>query len=871
MSLFERAADLLLESFDYNRENFQNDRRQRQLMEYQLSNMRLDQAKMWREDVRDLLEFVPEKMEVYLVVIALELGFCVMALCKGRVPAGAPPWLIHCHTLAVCSAIMYLFLALWFGCHAFVSAQAYKVRILTQLVRLPVPTWESLEASRTYGSSFEKQGLKQMLRVPFLMGRQEQQINEAAEGVDKVNCADPWGLERCGDHFPELAPDANVNTEKQKHIWLVREAARFFQTYDAFCRISMSAGTTSLATFFCYFCLSYVLTEVAAPVAAWAGMAIFISCALVILRQDLMLNARQYRTLGFLIVLSPTLAAIVTFISSKSGGNPGHWEYLMPVGLFAHGLWLFYYIHLFRVSEVGSGAMLPMAFRSVLFLDAFACARHCRAWSLRLNNSLELTTRIWHPSGLRSGASSSRLGGSAENPAMVCSDSQVPRRPEDVETAGDANHTISFGPTTFTGAESDSLGGGITDREVLGEKPGLVPWRTFLFNTVLIAFMWWFAAGIAFVNAYQGTAVFVRESTAKESLVGVAGHDVLQGIRLGTDWYSRKLQGFSPRPRGLACDAMGIRFVTSGILPSGGRGLVFGELSEPSDSKLDHANNGHRRNGALNFVPAPPCDGVAHPRNGVGDRGHAMHDIALHRCDKDRCRALVLPRRGDRLVSCPLKLQEGEGLDEFAGNISLPAIARHWLDDRGGLPELGANTESRVEQEGLLVPEDLSAIDTLPCGGEACAVLGTTARRVVQMTSVESDSVGKSDSVPGQRHAVIAPWRLLREDHTDTLGPGSLASFNNGTFLAVLQREAGFLRILDVSKGGVETAKLVLSREGGKTSSGEDQTGSTWAAICAGGGAVYALTDEDGEVPAIWRFPLPHRFQLGGSADVARE
>ena len=42
--------------------------------------------------------------------------------------------------LAICSCISYLFLALWFGLHAFVAAQAYKVRILTQLVRLPIPS-----------------------------------------------------------------------------------------------------------------------------------------------------------------------------------------------------------------------------------------------------------------------------------------------------------------------------------------------------------------------------------------------------------------------------------------------------------------------------------------------------------------------------------------------------------------------------------------------------------------------------------------------------------------------------------------------------------------------------------------------------------
>ncbi|CAK0804259.1 unnamed protein product, partial [Prorocentrum cordatum] len=83
----------------------------------------------------------------------------------------------------------YLFLALWFGMHAFVSSQAYKVRILTQLVRLPVPTWRSLEAARTYSSAFEKLPKGQMLRVPFAMGSQEEQ---APRPGSQETSADPW-------------------------------------------------------------------------------------------------------------------------------------------------------------------------------------------------------------------------------------------------------------------------------------------------------------------------------------------------------------------------------------------------------------------------------------------------------------------------------------------------------------------------------------------------------------------------------------------------------------------------------------------------------------------------------------------------------
>eukprot|EP00927_Polykrikos_kofoidii_P048985 TRINITY_DN43138_c0_g1_i1.p1 TRINITY_DN43138_c0_g1~~TRINITY_DN43138_c0_g1_i1.p1 ORF type:complete len:899 (-),score=104.20 TRINITY_DN43138_c0_g1_i1:294-2990(-) len=894
MNLFEQVADLLLESFDYNRENFQYDRRQRQLMEYQLASLRVDQVKLWREDIREMLELTPQKMEVYLLVIALELGFCVMALCKGRVPQGAPPWLIACHTLAICTAIVYLFLALWFGSHAFVSAQAYKVRILTQLVRLPVPTWKTLEASRTYGSSFEQQHITQMLRVPFVMGAQEGlRKNKGSPGSVGV---DPWDLERRGDHFPELAPDVNVNTDKQKHIWLVREASKFFQTYDAFCRICMSAGTTSLATFFSYFCLSYLLTETAAPVPAWAGMAIFTSCTLVILRQDLMLQPKHHRILTFLMVLSPTLAGIVTFVSAKSGGNPGRWEYLIPLSLLSHGGWLFYYIFLFRVREVGTGAMLPMAFRSVLFLDAFACARHTGTWSRRLGNSLSLTRHL-HASPIcrrRSSGWSNRsnLNQETSMPAMTCADTADPRRPEDVEcprhAGGDSRPTtaepstgskrpsnVSFKPTTFaiSGDEDGQSSNASTGTGILGEKPGLVPWRTFLFNTVLLALLWWFSAAIALVNAYNGTAVFVHSASVSDPISFAAKHGaVLQGTRLETDWYTLNRRGVLPYPRGLACDTAGTHFATFGIVPGGRRGLVYGELSSRPSSKSSNVTSRTRGRAVktvpvLKFAPAPPCEAPDADGNGVGERGIGAQDLALHGCDSGVCRALVLPRHGGNLLSCALKSADDEALIESAERPSTLGLARQWLDDRGGDAHRSRDTQT-VSRDGLLQPEEMSAIEVLPCGEDDCTVVGTTAQRVVQMKSTETAVIEQDGNGNSKRQAVMAPWRLLREDHADALRSGSLASLNGGRLLAVLERD-GVLRVLDVSEGGIETATWILSGDSRRTVD-EDHSEPAWSAICAGGGAVFALADENSNEPGIWRFPLPKRNQRRFSSEASR-
>merc|ERR1719379_521842 len=64
-------------------------------------------------------------------------------------------------------------MALWLAIHASVAARGYEVRLLTQHVRLPVPSWVQLEGARTYASAFESVESKQMFRLPFAQGTQE--------------------------------------------------------------------------------------------------------------------------------------------------------------------------------------------------------------------------------------------------------------------------------------------------------------------------------------------------------------------------------------------------------------------------------------------------------------------------------------------------------------------------------------------------------------------------------------------------------------------------------------------------------------------------------------------------------------------------
>ncbi|CAE7897534.1 unnamed protein product, partial [Symbiodinium microadriaticum] len=120
------------------------DRKMRQETEYQIMDFRIKQAELWREDVRDIIGLTSVKMDTYLIVNAVQLGFTVMAFCEGRLASGTPTWLVGCHTLSLAGAFMYLLMSVWFSMHASVTAKSYETRLLTQLVRLPVPSWAQL-------------------------------------------------------------------------------------------------------------------------------------------------------------------------------------------------------------------------------------------------------------------------------------------------------------------------------------------------------------------------------------------------------------------------------------------------------------------------------------------------------------------------------------------------------------------------------------------------------------------------------------------------------------------------------------------------------------------------------------------------------
>eukprot|EP00927_Polykrikos_kofoidii_P029109 TRINITY_DN25220_c0_g1_i1.p1 TRINITY_DN25220_c0_g1~~TRINITY_DN25220_c0_g1_i1.p1 ORF type:complete len:1284 (+),score=182.52 TRINITY_DN25220_c0_g1_i1:164-4015(+) len=156
------------ELFSYNRTNFKFDQEQRIERESLRIEMQVKRFELFREDVRDLVELTVDRMDVYHLVGALFLEFCIVLFCEGRVQASAPPFLLSMFLLSNACAFIYLLLAVWLSMHASIASHSFGVRLLTRFVRLPIPSVKQMTALRSNLKDYERQNISNLLRLPFL-------------------------------------------------------------------------------------------------------------------------------------------------------------------------------------------------------------------------------------------------------------------------------------------------------------------------------------------------------------------------------------------------------------------------------------------------------------------------------------------------------------------------------------------------------------------------------------------------------------------------------------------------------------------------------------------------------------------------------
>lgn len=364
-------------TFSYNRDNFLYDRELRQRTDFQVQKFRVTQAYQWRQDIRDLISLSEYKMTVYLLVLVLVLGINLQTLCIGKRYADTPAWLMFGSSISGTGSIGFIFLSIWMAMHAAVAAQGFEARLLTQLVRLPIPSWQEIEACRTYASEFEEIAPRQMFRVPFLMGRQEQQIpedrplrSEELHHGAAVRTADPWGLERRGDGIAELGQHSASQIATLRHIRLAQEAMANWTSFDAYARICLSIGVVQLLISMSYFILGWVLLTVKCRSAAFMATAILSILSDSLGRLDMSLTITSSLFTSSSLLLGPGFACVAGYF--WLGEEHRTAKALAATAFAFHAAYVFIVTIICTASETHHGILLPKAFKDVLYLDVFA-------------------------------------------------------------------------------------------------------------------------------------------------------------------------------------------------------------------------------------------------------------------------------------------------------------------------------------------------------------------------------------------------------------------------------------------------------------------------------------------------------------------
>lgn len=237
--------------FSYNKDAFVFEKTLRQAEAHQRQAMRVQEVALYREDIRDLFGVTVQKMDNYLIVNTLMIGFCISLLYAIDIPPIIPDWIQWMWTLSMSGAMLFLLLSIWLCLHASITAQSLVVRLLTQWLRLPVPNSKEISKFALNFFDYEKNS-RNLLRLPVFSGRAKRDVSaplpEDTEptSVDaKTGTRIPGDKINGGDVFQGIE-DLSSHQLQKTHLHLFRQIARSWRGYDAYARVCMIMGTNQL-------------------------------------------------------------------------------------------------------------------------------------------------------------------------------------------------------------------------------------------------------------------------------------------------------------------------------------------------------------------------------------------------------------------------------------------------------------------------------------------------------------------------------------------------------------------------------------------------------------------------------------------------
>jgi len=327
------ASGVAWGAYKYNRANYLYDQGMRYGRYVAGYSMAIEQATMYREDIRDLTAITISKQDTYHIVGVIFYVITFQLIMAGRlgVHGPTPPgWLMGIHYTVCGLAMMFLTLSTWLAMHASARATSGMAHMLTRTVRLPIPTPGQLDKARAVGNSYEHTRLDDMFRVPFAMpaGQRKDAFEDEEskplkgkkgsssskhreeEQPTKKRRAPKWYV----DESENLYGGSDACPTTPEHFELYRGLQQEWWCHDIYARISLLYYMSSWLHGAAFYIQSHAFGELRAIWVAWACTFPFVAAHYCILKMDILSDATKDRAHSFPVENIAPLTPILTVL-----------------------------------------------------------------------------------------------------------------------------------------------------------------------------------------------------------------------------------------------------------------------------------------------------------------------------------------------------------------------------------------------------------------------------------------------------------------------------------------------------------------------------------------------------------------------------
>lgn len=395
MEAFAGLGLVATEIFRYNRQNFAFDQDQRFNRDELRFKMQVERFRLFRQDIRDLVELTVQKMDLYHMVGALFIRMISIYYSEGFFAEPPPTFLQVAYYLSQACALVYLLMAIWLSMHASIKSHSYATRLLTRFVRLPIPGCSELNLLNARYADFEGQG-GQMLRVPFWRG--DNQWEERTSKVEAASAAS--AAPALEGHTMAATSSDNLETGEfayggasnmlgreqelleavefrtHRHVQIFRQLQARWQCFDAYSRVCMSFGVRHMLQSINYYLLGLCMVQAYIPDVGFVLTIIFQALAVNITILDVHgLPCFGTFDLSFIGFVPAVLACTALFLAARNeeGLLDEHNRYPASVAIYPLEIAWFELLH-WVASPSSSESSVPRHFRAVLFMDVFGDA-----------------------------------------------------------------------------------------------------------------------------------------------------------------------------------------------------------------------------------------------------------------------------------------------------------------------------------------------------------------------------------------------------------------------------------------------------------------------------------------------------------------